>query len=221
VVVEALLAKATLLHGECLEIELLGPRTLVHRVGLGVKWWEYADGGGRRLQGHTEHVMAIAECEGRVCSGSWDGSIRVRSVMGGMAEVPERNLVPVGANDSVRSLSVWQDRLISGHASGKLRAWNAVTGTCEHVLEGHSTAVMALAVCGSRLASGSYDHSIKVWAMRAAGPWTCERTLLGHISWVWSLSGWQGKLLSGSRDKSIRGWDMGTGVNDPGPDFIK
>ena len=110
------MAKATLLHGECLEFELLGPRTLVHRVGLGVKWWTYADGGGRRLQGHTEHVplhmfmaiaecegRAIAECEGRVCSyGSWDGSIRVWSMMGGMAEAPERNLVPLGAKDSVR-----------------------------------------------------------------------------------------------------------------------
>ena len=122
--------------------------------------------------------------------------------------------MPKEAKDPVYSLSAWEGRLISGHHTGKLRVWNVVTGACDQVLEGHRWIVYALAVCGSRLASGSSDDSIKVWAMGAAGPWSCERMLLGHTGSVWSLAGWQGKVLSGSHDKSIRMWDAETGVHD-------
>ncbi len=62
----------------------------------------------------------------------------------------------------VSCFAVWKDRLISGHGSGKLRVWNVATGECEQVLEGHNRAVVALAVCGSRLASGCGDGSIQV-----------------------------------------------------------
>ncbi len=75
VVAEAIRAKAARGKG-CFEFELLGPKALDLRVGLGVKWWEYADGGERRLKGHTDDVRAIVECDGRVCSWSEDGSIR-------------------------------------------------------------------------------------------------------------------------------------------------
>ena len=214
VVAEALRAKAARGDGSGIELELLGPKALDDRVGLGVEWEKYADGGGRRLKGHTSDVIALAECEGRVCSGSVDGSIRVWSNMGELTEESERTLVPIGTNDPVYSLSAWEGRLISGHDTGKLRVWNVVTGACDQVLEGHTRVVYALAVCGSRLASGSCDQSIKVWAMGAAGPWTCERTLLGHTDSVRSLVGWQGKVLSGSQDMSIRVWNAETGVHD-------
>ena len=55
--------------------------------------------------------------------------------------------------------------MISGHASGKMMVWNVVTGACDQVLECSSYATRALAVCGSRLVSGSGDGPIKVWAM--------------------------------------------------------
>jgi WD40 repeat protein len=152
--------------------------------------------------------MAITECEGRVCSGSQDGKIRVWSMMEGAHE-PERTLEP---HCGVYSLSVWEDRLISGHRNGQVRVWCVVTGTCDQVLEAHTDIVTALAVCGSRLASGSRDKSIKLWAMGAAGRY-CERTLQGH-SGVWSLVGWQGKVVSGWQSKLIRVWDAATGAKD-------
>jgi WD40 repeat protein len=104
----------------------------------------------------------------------------------------------------------------NGHVSGRLRVWNVVTGACDQVLEGHTDAVSgyALAVCGSRLVSGSGDCSIKVWSMKAAAPWACERTLMGHQGWVRSLAVWQGKVLSRSDNWSIRVRDMGTGAHD-------
>ena len=203
VVAEALRAKAAQGDGEGFEFELLGPKALDHRVVLGVIWGEYADGGERRLKGHTDDVIAIAECEGRVCSGSRDGSVRVWSMTEAGAEEPERSLVPGGATDALYSLVACEGRLISGHYSGQLRVWNVVTGMCEQVLEG-KTPVYSLVTCGSRLVSGYVNKSIKVWAIGAAVPWTCERTLLGHTGAVWSLAGWQDKVLSGSEDRGRR-----------------
>jgi WD40 repeat protein len=107
---------------------------------------------------------------------------------------------------------VWEGHLISGHGRGKLRVWKVATGECGQVLEGHDTAVRALAVCGSRLASGSDDGSVRVWAMAAGAPWACERELLGHARLVWPLAGWLDKVASGSGDGSIRVWDTGTGA---------
>jgi WD40 repeat protein len=211
VVAEALRAKAARWDGAGFDFKLLGPKALDDRMGQGVRWIEYADGGGRRLKGHTSGaVKAVAEYEGRVCSGSYDGSIRVWTMTGDVAA--EQIISPINAGDSVFSLSAWDGRLISGHSSGRLRAWNVVTGACDQVLEGHGKVVYALAVCGSRLASGGFDRSIKVWA--AGALCTCERTLLGHTHSVGSLAGWQDKVLSGSLDKSIRVWDVGTGAHE-------
>ena len=76
-VAEALRARAARRAGAAFDSRLLGPRALVRRRGLGGRWEDYADGGERRLEGHTEGVSAVVECAGRLCSASWDGSIRV------------------------------------------------------------------------------------------------------------------------------------------------
>ncbi len=92
------------------------------------------------------------------------------------------------------------------------------TGKCCQVLEGHRFPgqVLALTVCGSRLASGYGGNggSIKVWAMSTGAPWACERELLGHAGGVCPLAGWRDKVASGSLDGSIRVWDAGTGALD-------
>ena len=61
------------------ELGGLGSRALVARRGRGVAWGRYEGGGERRLDGHRDDVNALAECMGRVCSGSGDGSIRIWS----------------------------------------------------------------------------------------------------------------------------------------------
>ncbi len=179
-------------------------------------WW------GAALGGHADDVEAIVLCDGRECSASEDGSIRVWSRASGELE---RTLEANGADvedadsdeensDTVFSLAAWEGRLVSGHESGTLRVWNVATGECDQVLEGHAGEVFALAVCWSRLASGCVDGSIKVWGAGAVGGWICERLLLGHTGAVWSLAGWQNKVASGSGDGSIRVWNVGTGAHD-------
>jgi hypothetical protein len=198
--------------GEHAGARLLGEKAHLRRPRPGVRWERYGAGGERRLQGHTDAVWAVVECEGRMCSGSRDGSIRV---WGGASLEHERTLRDEeDAEDGVGSLAAWNGHLMSGHSSGAIRVWNVATGACDRVLEGHTDAVRCLAVSGTRLVSGSKDMSVRVWAMGPGASWTCERTLVGHADWVLALATWQGKVLSGSRDNSVRVWDIRTGAHD-------
>jgi WD40 repeat protein len=227
VVAEALRAKAARREGAVFELEALGRKALEDRVGLGVRWEEYREGGELRLVGQARRVSAFVACAGRMCSGSFDGSIRVWS---GASGEHERTLQANDANedsDFVYALAAWEGRLISCHESGRLRVWNVATGECDKVLEGRDPAFpdpadiaaielmnfVALAACGSRLASGSADGSIQVWGTGTDGRLMSERRLLGHTGALWSLAGWQDKVASGSSDGSIRVWDVGTGAH--------
>ncbi|KAI3281193.1 hypothetical protein DTO002I6_9925 [Penicillium roqueforti] len=86
--------------------------------------------------------------------------------------------------------------------------WSA----CLQSLEGHMGSIHSIAWSqdGTRLASASYDHTVRIW-----NPVTgqCASTLKGHIGSVnsiaWSPDGSQ--LASASDDKIIRNWDPATG----------
>ena len=212
VVEEAMRAKAALRDGVEMDVRLLGPKAMMRRVEREVRWEHYRNNadGGRRLQGHTHTVMAVAVWEGRVCSGSIDGTVRVwnRATL-----EEERVLLAEGDRFQVLSLAVWGGRVINGH-SNRLLVWSLHSGECEQVLQGHSGIVSALAVHGSRLVSGSDDGSIRVWTMGAAAPWACERTLTGHMGCIQCLATWRDKFVSGSDDTTVCIWDAGTGAHD-------
>ena len=221
---EALRAKAAVRTKPTVEVGQLGAKALTRRRGRGVDWGRYCDGGGgRRLQGHSGEVLALAECQGRMCSGSADGSIRVwrldtleeeRVLLSEGYESEEHDDVSEGdeseEHNDVNALAVWEGQLISGHGSGRVRVWDVNTGERRRELVGHSGGVWSLCAVGSRLASG-YDGLIKVWAMRPDPEWSCERTLTGHTRLVASLAEWEGKLISGSWDSTIRVWELETG----------
>jgi F-box/WD-40 domain protein 7 len=217
VVAEALRSKAAQWGGDRFEFELLGPKARDHRMGLGVKWENYAYGGEQRMGGDGETVFAAAECEGRICTGSTDGSILVWNIAGKAAQGPERRLVREGARCSVFSLAACEGRLISGYGDGQLRVWNVVAGTCEQVLaERRSVAVSvcAMAVCGSRLACNTGNRSIRVWAIGAAGRWTVDKMLRGHTDAVRAMVECHDRLVSGSDDTTVRVWEVGTGARE-------
>ena len=89
-------------------------------------------------------------------------------------------------------------------------------------LKGHSYRVVSVAFSpdGNRIASGSYDGTIKVWD---AGDGHELLTLKGHDGWVQSVKGHEvwvlcvafspdGKrIASGSDDRTIKVWDAGDG----------
>jgi WD40 repeat protein len=94
-------------------------------------------------------------------------------------------------------------------------------------MEGHKEDVsnLCLSEDGSRLYSGSFDRTIKVWDIAFN---TCIATLQGHTYWVASLclSFKTNRLISASPDQTIRVWDTTTTntciqtVTDPDRDYI-
>jgi hypothetical protein len=216
-VLEALKAKAAGRRRELVGVRLLGEKAGVRRPRPGVRWELRSVDDRRSLAGHADAVCALAECEGRMCSGSLDGTIRV---WGGASLKRQRTLhdrVAAGEDDGVCSLAAWEGRLVSGHLDSVIRVWNVATGVREWALAGHSGAVRCLAVSETRtrLVSGSDDMSIKVWVLGAGKSWRCQckRTLVGHRGPVFALATWQDKVLSGSVDKDVLVWDMGTGAH--------
>jgi F-box/WD-40 domain protein 7 len=71
-------------------------------------------------------------------------------------------------------------------------------------LEGHTNWVLALAVSGSKLFSGSEDNTIRVWDLEKN--YAHVKTLKGHTRGVCALAVSGSKLFSGSEDKTIRVW---------------
>ena len=155
VVAEALRAQR---EGAAFELKLLGRKALMERAWPGVRWEEHTKGGALLLKGHGDnarpggHALMLAACDGRVCCGLFDGSIRVWSRASGEhertlgfpedAEEEEEGL-SIDGDDFVEALAVWQGRLISSHRCGELRVWNVATGECAQVLEGHSCPISA------------------------------------------------------------------------------
>jgi hypothetical protein len=189
------------------KLRLLEPKALIPRICRGVRWEQCRIGGERRLDGHSNAVTSLAECQGMVCSGSEDGSIRVWD----KDTLTCARTLEVDGGGALCALKEWEGRLISGHGDGRVRVWDVLTGRCERALEGHTNMVFQLATHGVHLLSGSADETIKVWCMGAQGTWPCERTLEGHTESIFSLTAWQHKVISGSADNTIRVWDLGSG----------
>ena len=77
-------------------------------------------------------------------------------------------------------------------------------------LSGHNDAIYSVAYNhdATRLASGSYDDTIKIWGVTADSS-TPIVTLSGHTDWVRSVAYNNGgsRLASGSNDETIKIWD--------------
>jgi WD40 repeat protein len=87
--------------------------------------------------------------------------------------------------------------------------WSA----CLQTLEGHSREVSSAAFShdSSKLASASYDNTVKVWD---ASSGACLQTLKGHSNTVISVafSHDSSKLASASDDKTVKVWDASSGA---------
>ena len=81
----------------------------------------------------------------------------------------------------------------------------------QKTLQGHRGTVQALCRLDAHtLASGSLDHTIKIWDLTTG---TCKQTLQGHSDSVYALCRLDAHTLaSGSDDQTIKVWDLTTGT---------
>ncbi len=91
----------------------------------------------------------------------------------------------------------------SGSWDKTIRVWDMSTLQCVHTLEGHTEAVLALAVGSGQLVSGSYDTSVRFWDLNT---FRCVRKCDGHEDAVRVLAAANGKVFSGSYDGTIGVW---------------
>ena len=198
-----------------------------------VKLWAIATGEClQTLREHTQQVwlVAFSPTGQTLVSASEDDTVRLWTVATGQC------LRTLKAHSNW-VLSVAVDgpgkRLISGHQDGQIRLWDWATGACLQTLPAHSSPVSAIVLLppgtmrregrrrggssladrdpqGQLLASGSDDHTIKLWDLNHG---EYLSTLWGHQGWVQSIAvSPDGHVLaSGSHDHRVKLWDWRSG----------
>lgn len=159
----------------------------------------------RILEGHTDWVMSLLYLgENQLVSGSNDETIRVWNTQTGEC------LKNIHADHHVYSLVANPSKrgsFISGDSYG-----NIELSTVHKILSGHTSDVRSIVAIGTdRIATGSWDHMIKIWELSSG---ECVQTLEGHEDYVYALciANNNTLLVSGSNDNTIRVWDLTTGI---------
>nr|XP_018259611.1 F-box and WD-40 domain-containing protein CDC4 [Kwoniella dejecticola CBS 10117]OBR81769.1 F-box and WD-40 domain-containing protein CDC4 [Kwoniella dejecticola CBS 10117] len=194
----------------------------------------------KRLDGHDGGVWTLEYKNDVMVSGSTDRTVRIWDLdemaevhvfNGHTSTVRCLQMVEPVWNEKEK---VWQPpypMIVTGSRDATLRVWKlpgkddppyigVVTEQQAappeenpyylHLLQGHSSAVRALAAHGNICISGSYDMTVRVWDIVKG---TCVHVLTGHEAKVYSIvyDQYRGRCASGSMDNTVKVWDVNTG----------
>jgi WD40 repeat protein len=170
------------------------------------------------IAGNDIARAAGSEARGSKAATGASPSPRLRGEGGreGAQAAPARTLT--GAIDLVRSVAYSRDgKWIAGAggipgAAGEVLIWNAETGELAHTLKGHRDYVYQVVFNrrGTRLATCSYDRTVRVWDIETGRPTHVFRE---HTEAVYAVAfspndRW---LASGAGDRSVKLWDLASG----------
>ena len=164
------------------------------------------------FKGHENTVFSVIKFNEKfICSGSADKKIKIWDVnkikcidtYKGHSDIVNC-LVKLNNNDSLfasgsndKIIKILEFKFNPELKSNKIKLVKN--------LNGHEDGIVCLIqLKDTRLASGSYDFSIRLWDVK---DYTCNQILLGHKNTVFSLCQLKdGRLVSGSADKTIKIW---------------
>ncbi len=163
-----------------------------------------------QLRGHGGPVRALAiSPDGKhAVSGSFDTSAIRWSLERNVAEQVMR--FHDGAVNAVAWLK--DGRLVTAGADAHIAIWTQGKPQPDKVLDGHTAPIVGLAVSpdGKRLASASWDHTVRLWRLDGGEARTFEGNAQNVNGVVFSPDG--RALISAGYDASVRIWKIGSGA---------
>jgi cytochrome c len=163
-----------------------------------------------QLRGHGGPVRAIAVSpDGKsVLTGSFDTAAIRWSLASESAEQVLRF-----HSDAVNAVAFLKDgRMATAGADARIAVWTAGRQQPDEVFEGHRAPIVSLAVSpdGARLASASWDHTVRVWSLTNGA----RQALEGHTQNVNGVAFTpDGKsLVSVGYDLALRIWPVAGGT---------
>jgi WD40 repeat protein len=141
------------------------------------------------LQGHSMAVLAVKMTNGRVYTTSGDKSIRVWDQQSGDMVCKFEGLMSIAKFQMRKSITGIQQLLAAG-TDGTVRLYNLETGAELACLVGHTNVVCSVHILGidledstrMRIASASYDGTIRLWTLLPEFPFSWE--CVGNISFT-------------------------------------
>ncbi|MGO8910302.1 MAG: c-type cytochrome [Bradyrhizobium sp.] len=163
-----------------------------------------------QLTGHGGPVRAIAISEdgNSVLTGSFDTAAIRWSLKTESADQVFRF-----HSNAVNAVAFLKDgRMVTAGADAKVAIWTPGRQQPDRVFEGHGAPIVSLAVSpnGARLASASWDHTVRVWSLADGAPQVLE----GHAQNVNGVAFTPDgrSLVSVGYDRELRIWPLAGGT---------
>jgi WD40 repeat protein len=102
--------------------------------------------------------------------------------------------------------------VVTASADSTARVWDAQSGKCLKVLQGHQKQVNSAAFSpdGQRVVTASWDHTARVWDTRQEKVWRCCRAIGTWLIRRRSVPTAK-RVVTASEDNTARVWDAQSG----------